>query len=69
MKILLVGEYSGLHNSLKEGLIQLNHKVTLVSSGDNFKNYPSDFINSKMYYPWVDHMHIKNTYISKPLAI
>jgi len=43
MKILLVGEYSGLHNSLKEGLIKLNHKVTLVSSGDGFKNYPSDF--------------------------
>jgi len=43
MKILLVGEYSGLHNSLKKGLIKLNHKVTLVSSGDGFKNYPSDF--------------------------
>jgi len=43
MKILLVGEYSGLHNSLKKGLVELNHKVTLVSSGDGFKNYPSDF--------------------------
>jgi len=43
MKILLVGEYSRLHNSLKKGLIALNHKVTLVSCGDDFKNYPSDF--------------------------
>ncbi|NQY28601.1 MAG: glycosyltransferase [Flavobacteriaceae bacterium] len=49
MKILLVGEYSGLHNSLKEGLIQLNHKVTLVSSGDNFKKYPSDFYTNPKF--------------------
>ncbi|WP_375238706.1 glycosyltransferase [Aurantibacter sp.] len=44
MKILLVGEYSRLHNSLKEGLIKLGHKVTLISSGDGLKQYPSDFL-------------------------
>ncbi len=43
MKILLAGEYSRLHNSLKEGLIRLGHTVHLVSSGDFFKNFPSDF--------------------------
>ncbi|NMH26660.1 glycosyltransferase family protein [Flavobacterium silvaticum] len=43
MRILLVGEYSRLHNSLKEGLIRLGHEVTLVSSGDGFKGYPSDY--------------------------
>ena len=42
MKILLIGEYSRLHNSLKEGLIALNHDVTLVGNGDGFKNYPVD---------------------------
>ncbi|MCH4551349.1 glycosyltransferase [Aestuariibaculum lutulentum] len=42
MKILLVGEYSRLHNSLKEGLTKLNHDVTLIGSGDDFKNYPID---------------------------
>jgi glycosyltransferase involved in cell wall biosynthesis len=42
MRILLVGEYSRLHNSLKEGLLQLGHKVTIVGSGDGFKNYPVD---------------------------
>ena len=42
MRILLVGEYSRLHNSLKEGLLQLGHKVVLVSDGDGFKKYPSD---------------------------
>lgn len=42
MKILLVGEYSRLHNSLQEGLRALGHKVVLISTGDYFKNYPSD---------------------------
>jgi len=42
MKILLVGEYSNLHNSLKKGLIELGHEVTLVSTGDGFKEYSSD---------------------------
>lgn len=42
MKILLVGEYSRLHNSLKEGLKTLGHEVLLVGDGDYFKNYPVD---------------------------
>ena len=46
MRILLVGEYSRLHNSLKEGLIQLGHEVIIMGNGDNFKNYPVDiYIN------------------------
>lgn len=42
MKILLVGEFSRLHNSLKEGLLALGHEVVLVNNGDGFKNYPAD---------------------------
>ena len=42
MNILLVGEYSRLHNSLKEGLKQLGHEVTLIGTGDGYKNYPVD---------------------------
>jgi len=42
MKILLLGEYSRLHNSLKEGLETLGHRVTLVGTGDDFKRFPSD---------------------------
>ncbi len=42
MKILLVGEYSRLHNSLKEGLNELGHQVTIIATGDHFKNYPVD---------------------------
>ena len=44
MRILLIGEYSRLHNSLKEGLLALGHEVTLVSDGDAFKQYPSDLL-------------------------
>lgn len=42
MRILLIGEFSRLHNSLKEGLIALGHEVVLVANGDGFKNYPAD---------------------------
>lgn len=42
MKILLIGEYSRLHNSLKEGLQHLGHDVTLISTGDGMKQFPSD---------------------------
>lgn len=42
MKILLLGEYSRLHNSLKKGLEQIGHEVTLVGTGDMFKKFPVD---------------------------
>jgi glycosyltransferase involved in cell wall biosynthesis len=42
MKILLVGEFSRLHNSLKEGLNTLGHEVAIVGDGDGFKNFPVD---------------------------
>jgi len=50
MKILLVGEYSGLHNSLKEGLTTLNHEVTIIGSGDEFKNFHVDYSISPKYF-------------------
>ncbi|MFL9845765.1 glycosyltransferase family protein [Flavobacterium rhizosphaerae] len=43
MKILLIGEYSRLHNSLKEGLEKLGHSAVIVSTGDSFKNYTTDY--------------------------
>lgn len=43
MRILLVGEYSRLHNSLKEGLLKLGHEIKIVGTGDDFKNFPVDF--------------------------
>jgi glycosyltransferase involved in cell wall biosynthesis len=43
MKILLVGEYSRLHNSLREGLIALGHEAVIVGTGDGFKGYDSGY--------------------------
>ena len=43
MKILLIGEYSRLHNSLKEGLLELGNEVTILGFKDGFKDYPVDF--------------------------
>ena len=42
MKILLLGEYSNVHNTLAKGLRELGHQVTVASDGDDWKNYPRD---------------------------
>ena len=42
MKILLVGESSLLHNTLKKGLVELGHQVTLMSEGNDWHNSPPD---------------------------
>ncbi|HWR45838.1 hypothetical protein [Sporomusa sp.] len=44
MKILLLGEFSGVHKNLKEGLVELGHRVTTASSGDGWKNIPADIV-------------------------
>ena len=43
MRILLIGEYSLLHNSLKEGLVKLGHEVVLIGNSNGFKCYPVDY--------------------------
>ena len=43
MKILLIGEYSRLHNSLKEGLLILGHDVFIIADGDHFKKFDVDY--------------------------
>jgi glycosyltransferase involved in cell wall biosynthesis len=57
MKILLIGEYSRLHNTLKKGLLSSGHLVTLVGDGDGFKNFPVDIsvkatFAQKWYINW-----------------
>ena len=42
MKILLLGEYSGVHSTLAEGLRCLGHTVTVASNGDFWKGYQCD---------------------------
>ena len=43
MKILLIGEYSGVHNNLKTALISLGHEVVLMGDSDGFKGFDFDF--------------------------
>lgn len=42
MRILLLGEYSNVHNTLAQGLRALGHEVCVASNGDFWKNYPRD---------------------------
>ncbi|MDH7444986.1 glycosyltransferase [Aquimarina sp. 2201CG14-23] len=69
MKILLVGEYSRLHNSLKEGLLKNGHQVTLIGNGDVFKKYPVDinidgsFIKGNFFLNKIRHLIFKITTI------
>ncbi len=42
MRILLLGEFSNVHNTLAKGLRQLGHEVTVASNGDFWKDYPRD---------------------------
>ncbi|NNJ14374.1 glycosyltransferase [Pseudomonas putida CSV86] len=42
MKILLIGEYSGLHKELKNALVRLGHDVTLAAASDFWKKFESD---------------------------
>ena len=37
MRILLMGEYSNVHNTLAIGLRALGHEVTVASDGDSWK--------------------------------
>lgn len=63
MKILLLGEYSNLHNSLKEGIIALGHEVTIVGTGDNFKKHNVDYsIHPSFFTNYWFTKKIKNTF-------
>lgn len=42
MKILLLGEYSNVHWTLAQGLRALGEEVTVVSDGDEWKDYKRD---------------------------
>lgn len=42
MRILLLGEYSNVHNTLAKGLRELGHEVTVASNGDFWRDYSRD---------------------------
>jgi hypothetical protein len=42
MRVLLLGEYSSLHNNLKDGLLELGHDVTIAAHADGWKQIARD---------------------------
>ena len=42
MRILLLGEYSNVHRTLRDALRRQGHDVLLISDGDGWKDYPRD---------------------------
>ena len=42
MKILLIGEASFLHNTLKKGLVERGHRVLTMSDGNGWHDAPRD---------------------------
>lgn len=42
MKVLLIGEFSGVHNNLAAGLKELGHTVHIAATGDGYKQFPYD---------------------------
>lgn len=42
MRILLIGDYSGVHSELRAALLSQGHEVQLVSDGDGYKGFSRD---------------------------
>ena len=42
MKVLLFGEFSGVHKNLKDGLLELGCNAVVASTGDAFKKFEKD---------------------------
>lgn len=53
MDVLLIGEFSNLHNTLKKGLAASGHRAKIISSGSGFKNLPNDYSIKPRYSDWL----------------
>lgn len=63
MKILLLGEYSNVHNTLALGLRKLGHDVTVASDGDGWKSYPRDVdLTRHSLSPWSSLAYLLRVY-------
>lgn len=70
MKILLFGEYSGLFNCLRDGLVEAGHEVFLASNGDGARNYPADFnwyVSRKQYGKFGQLVELGNIFTHRKL--
>lgn len=60
MRILLLGEYSNFHNTLKTGLKKNGHEVLLAGRKDGFKNYDVDIDLDPVFFSKHIFRKIKN---------
>jgi glycosyltransferase involved in cell wall biosynthesis len=60
MRILLIGEYSNFHNTLKTGLKKNGHEVLLAGRKDGFKNYQVDIDFDPVFFSKYIFRKIKN---------
>ncbi len=62
MKILLFGEFSGVHNNLKEELVSKGHSVQIFSDGDGFKSLKYDIksklVSHKKWYKFINCIYL-----------
>lgn len=63
MKVILIGEYSGVHTNLAKSLKKKNIDVTTLSDGDSYKNFNTDI--SVKYKKYIS----KNKFINLMLKI
>lgn len=61
-----MGDFSGLQNNLKDGLLELGHEAMLASRSDGFKKIPSDYSLESRFSGLLG--HIDSAYY-KPFSI
>ena len=49
MKILLIGEASFLHNTLKKGLLERGHRVLTMSDGNGWHDAPRFLVRQGLF--------------------
>lgn len=64
MKILLLGEYSGVHCNIKEMLLEKGHDVVLIHDGDSYKKYGNNDLS--IHY---DEIKTNNKFLNKLLKV
>ena len=62
MRILLVGEYSGVHTNLSKSLRIKGYEVLTVHDGDSYKGFPKD-IEIKYKYYSSSNLYIRNFFL------
>ncbi|MEB8382652.1 glycosyltransferase [Acinetobacter junii] len=50
MKVLLLGEYSGVHTNLSKALKEKGYLVDLIHNGDSYKEFDADYLIKYNYY-------------------